>query len=390
MFGDAMINKILTTSLAIILAVASCSPHKSDVRQEYSDTTLKLGITPVYPPSEEVQVGDVYALSIGKGANDILKVWIGEDTRAPKLANEYLQSRTAFNATTYGKAKDDTDQPYAQIDFDGEAPARRIDQSIKTLPVSGFPTVIADSASVLTAGQASFWGALGLSFGTESFVRLDFGDVRSHGFPKLFFAQKYGDTFRDHTWATFLGTTSDNKSNSFPELVDSALRTETKRAEAAGDDVTAWEDRCLAIMTVTQVYLTRRIKYTFLSGTSGGAVGLGAVRVPDSSLAKDATVTGRDLTRSGDPREAAQSAESIDLTSSLESLIASSKIESIKLGAERGTNLGSLSFTGYDSSGAVFEQTFARPVVVGFDGWIDYVTTPNNNTDEETCEHAPV
>src|SRR3569832_1877969 len=82
------------------LVLVSCSSFDGDLSRKYTEAARKLGITPVYPPREEFQIGDVYLVSSIPGDPDsAVSVWLGTMDNFRGRANSFLQSRVAFQTT---------------------------------------------------------------------------------------------------------------------------------------------------------------------------------------------------------------------------------------------------------------------------------------------------
>ena len=95
---------VKTAAFAALFLVLACSAlPKKDLRDEYFEVVRELGLTPVYPPREELQVGDVFLVSTEPASpNDpekTVSVWMGTLDTIRDEANRYLNSRINFENT---------------------------------------------------------------------------------------------------------------------------------------------------------------------------------------------------------------------------------------------------------------------------------------------------
>ncbi|WP_136439278.1 hypothetical protein [Pacificoceanicola onchidii] len=350
------------------MLLAACGSPNGDIQAEYSEIARKTGIIPVFPPKENIQVGDIMALSSG-GANDTLREWIGEDVSVLEKAEKHMASRLVFRTTAGGTSF--TENAPGQTDLFGTGFTRRDQERIESLPIVALPAVTADAGAAFGLGRASPLAALGLGFGARTKVRVDFGDVRSYGIPKVKLVKSKYDHQDVLRKAIFVGEQGSL-------WVRRALEDKYLKAISAGRRIVPQDERCLASFLITQVYLTRRIEYTFIDARFGA---LSAAQAKDGAeKTQTPDVPAVTVTVNQTAGEAPE-LNTTQLEKDLDAL--STAVRDVNPGDGSAT---SFAFEGFSALGATFSQTYQRPVVVGYEGW----GLPFGNTEEDwgKCEAA--
>ena len=87
------------------LAVAGCSSLNEPAGVSYAKSVTQLGINPVYPPREDLQVGDIYAVETHTQANRLTakSAFVASKDMTPQI-RAYLASRYKFGQTAVTEA----------------------------------------------------------------------------------------------------------------------------------------------------------------------------------------------------------------------------------------------------------------------------------------------
>lgn len=324
---------------ATALICAGCTPAgKSDVQRQYVTDVRSLDITPVYPPSEAFQLGDVFLVlrmhrdpsappAVDQSESEEIKI-----ANLPLLreyAERALQGRIAFSDTAVaagstGASVTQNDLVLGQVDSIGNR-----GQAI-ALPSVAFPKVSADAGSVY--GWAPARGFLGLNFSgsQRTTVTLDFKDVRTIAAPKISVAGPIGAS---------LGRRETQQSCEAAVRLMVDRLTEKLAGKTSGSSQPIGID--IEYKVITQLFLTRQIDYTYSSKAIFAAA--------QESLAKGATGTAN----YGPTVVVGTGTTAADLNSTLAALQKQNT---------SGATLGT-----FDERGITLNRTFQKPVAVGYD-----------------------
>ena len=132
--------------------LASCSPPNGDIRTEYSRIARQVGVVPVYPPTENIQVGDIYAMSLGREPADVILEWAGEAPEVASEAERFMGRRIVFRQTVATNNALAVNQP-AQIDTYGGGLTKRSELLVESLPIEAFPSVTARAGFAFGGGE---------------------------------------------------------------------------------------------------------------------------------------------------------------------------------------------------------------------------------------------
>lgn len=332
----------IVTLLALLLVVG-CTGEPSDIEVEFLKTARKTTITPIFPPKEDIQVGDMFALSFG-GPNDVLREYLATDAKVAELAWDFMETRFALRETIALNNTLTINAPL-QTDTYGRSLARRSDLVIESLPLDALPSVTADASAAFGFGQSGFFSALGLGGGRRTKVTLDFGDVRSYGIPIVELVRRGYDPEK---------RTGEERLNIYTtEAVKDALSSRYNSAIASGRKILPWEERCESTALVTKVFLTRQIKYTFFDARIAA--------IAAATAEKDSRPTAPDVP----PISVTINNKDVD-TNAVEAATDTLSTEVLKATQQAGVS-GSLTFEGFSVLGATYTQIFQRPVVVGYE-----------------------
>jgi hypothetical protein len=293
--------------LLCVCMLVACDPKPGThdpgfVAKEWSLTLREYGIVPVFPPREDVQVGDVYALPVPPGADIQMKTVrdangqflpIGAhiaslDVR--ELLKDHYKTRISFPRTagfTPSTAPADMAQP-----TDANGVFSTTDLSRPRL--GGFPEFFsaqisqADADAVVPTEIASI--ALGASRSAKKRLRVSLPMVESYGLPAVRVMQLIGS--EDGTIS--IGTQTEEDDAGDPvEITAEQLRALVKPAGGFDSKTQKLVDKELArekaagyLVLITEVYSTRAIDISAEVETGGAA---GANVKPTAKLLEDLT-----------------------------------------------------------------------------------------------------
>lgn len=342
----------------LFFLLASCATlGDADIERKYTDVVRKLGIVPVYPPREEFQVGDIFAVSFGWNPDtsevdikDSARVWIGDDPRIAEAADNFMNSRIVFAATnkTEGGQQDDL--------FESGL-SRRSDLRVLSLPVSAFPVISADAGFTGAIGVARVLQAIGLGGGQRTQVRLDFNDVRSYWVPK---------TLLDQTVIQLAAAKPLAKAASGENLqiegsenpIITGLKQQENTERASGRKIS--DVRCTTIQVVTRVYLTRKISYTYYNA----AIIAGGIRNAQQGTTISTIPAPQRITVNVDARNGNEPVTA----GSVDDELANMRTQLDKIAASNARGSG-LNFETWNALGITFSRSYDHPVAIGYEGF---------------------
>ena len=325
-----------------VLAVGGCSATLNQpAGVTYAKSVEQLGIIPVYPPREDLQVGDLYAIE-NHSHEDRLRARTGYLDTVDLTADirDYLSTRYKFKQTNTGvtpiAATSQSVPQLEQIDaFKGRIPGK---SDLETLPITGFPEIEVDSG--ITVGVSGQPKGLAAVFGFEAAktlkMSLRFGEVTSYAVPAVRAAQRL-DGYCASPVTQYNCTTS-----SLNYIVNLKYGLDRKDPDGV---------KSSHILMVDKVYLARQITYTFNDATLAAAVvasqgSAGAVPTISASAVDKALASG----------DSAMLGALAELQTSLNGAVAKQPAEG-----------GGVSFAGVNKNAVSFNVVFARPVVIGYE-----------------------
>lgn len=332
--------------LAVLSAsLMACSPNiNGNILNNYFDTVRKLGMTPVYPPREELQVGDVFFTSWNpEKENDRssqTSVWITNLSSVRDAANSYLRTRINYANTVTAS----TPKAPQQTDFSSGSVATNAQERV-TLPIVSFPSVSGSATTAGSFGALGFIRSFGLGFGSSASMSINFTDTRAFGIP-------YG--------GTLLGQAFDEEFGRIPcdkiyTAVEGALFSQSLTLETRGP--LCKKPRKCTVDIVTNTYLTRKIEYSY-------------------SSAKIAQLAASSL--NGTPRKAPENTlaipgnVSVDITvgedadgSDLQGLI--SALQGNTSAAGGANEAASFNFVGIQGNSLKFDRVYQKPIAVAYE-----------------------
>lgn len=334
-------------TIALLTLTACSQMFKEPPGVSYSESVRQLGIYPVYPPREDLQVGDIYGVEDNPRVDRarIRSVFLDSVDLTGQI-RKYLDRRYTFGNTAASASSHTIGETAGQIIVQSDAPsdAQLFDSPApQNLPITGFPSIEVDSGLSLSLVGAS--GGAGFGFGSSQTLKmtLSFGLVTSYSVPiPVAFAEleRYCNT-----------RFADLVQNCNNEDVTRYLNQKYQLGESGSKSI-----RKAQVLMVSKVYLARSISYTFNDQALVAAAASAANRETNSQ-ASAPIVDGTLLTSA--------MAEGPEMVTALATFQ-----KALNAAAQPGDNKdgASISLAGYTRNSVTFEQIFQRPVVIGFEG----------------------
>lgn len=323
--------------------LAGCASLNEPAGVTYAKSLEQMGITAVYPPREDLQVGDIYAIAAHSFADRMTTetAFIGRKDMT-KQVRAYLASRYKFAETSVEEASASKPEVVARAQTDARTGSIVTGRSdLQTLPIDGLPQIEVDSGiSIGVGGQPK---GLAVSFGLEATktlkMALQFGGVSSYEVPIPEGVQALSDyCYIDNDE----GCLNDNL----------AMWLNQKYQLGPGDP--GYVTLAGALM-VTKVYLARQIVYTFNDATLAAAA---AAAVGDNGTQGTApTISPSDV-------HLAVASDNPDMVTAMANLITALNT-SVK---QNGAGEGSFSVAAVNQNSVSIKEIFDRPVVIGYEG----------------------
>lgn len=329
-----------------ILAVAGCSSLSEQAGITYAKSVTQLGINPIYPPREDLQVGDIYAVEAGNATADRYKLKsafvavndVTGDIRA------YLHSRYKFADTEIKDASGDVPASVKPRQLDKRPDAPLLAPSdLTTLPIDALPQIEVDSGiSIGVQGQPQGLGAVfGFAAAKTLKMSLQYGRVTSYEIPMAVAEEELGN-FCDHPSTAYI-------------CENDYLANWINQKYGLGPGSKGIVKRASALM-VTKVYLARQIVYTFNDATLAAAVAQAVS--DDGKVAPPApTVTQADIDKAFDSKNPKLIEATNDLVKSLSDSATSN-----------GGAQGSFQIAIANKQSVSISEIFDRPVVIAYVG----------------------
>lgn len=344
---------------AILLFVCACGQVADpQVKENYTSAVRSLGLTGIYPPREEFQVGDVYFTASIPRTNFQYSSYVGDIPELRKAAAEFLETRIVFDHTrTIPNLSQNppADQPDL---FDSEFRTRGDYDHVgfeSNLPIVAFPSIELGAADVAALSATSLVQALGFSRSERTQVELQFPTVTKYYIPASS-AQRL---------STSKGTIVETAQNLFNELdetnvssrcenfavIDVLRKIDFDRREGKFSSQKL-EDFELGLIIITSVYLTRKIDYLY-SNSEINALGLQLAGTPLQSTVVPQLPP---PPTSAEGSLVTPDAQLTTIQATLDRLTAVTEERS------QGLRLGN-----WTGRGILFEETYRRPVSIAYE-----------------------
>ena len=336
-----------------------------------------------------MQIGDIFLVSVPRiklsgrtvdslaerNPADMVLLYLGNDPKVLKQAEAHLKRRLVFQRTGTKKGSGSGETAEKQDDlFDGALGTRR-DRVISTLPVVAFPQITADAGQGVGLGIVRALAALGLAGASRTTVSLDFSDVRSLRAPDaevIVNSRKVAlGMFKKVT--SHIESKRNLRNKFFSELAALAEGNRLRLGNGNTEIETDFGNRCYRLVVITEVYLARRIDFTYSNGRIVAAGIQNASRSSLPSQANQLQPINPVIVQMNPPAAS-------DGSNSPQNIVTSQDVQSVQQQAidlinktEQGD---SLTFQSWDALGVRFSRTYDRPVTIGWRG-VDY-QAPNS------------
>jgi outer membrane protein OmpA-like peptidoglycan-associated protein len=348
-------------------------PHSArqlSVIQEWDAGISKLGITPVFPPREDIQVGDLF-LTVGAGSTGERgpapkQIWLADLGLASSI-QDFYKSRFAMPAESAGKDDAGRLAPPAGS-ANGVFKTGALPTRLRSVSFPSF-SIISNRSVKLSVADTVFQFFRSGSFGQSDYiVTISIPDAESYGVPAL--------TALDAVSSACITEKQINQ-------VLTRLRTPGR------------------IEVVTEVYYARSIDYTITLRTGAGSTiavtpaDIEKIRNLATQIGQKSPNTETLRAEAATPREGGPSAPPTATTSarSAETRRDQALLEAIKAELDKmseaiaGPNAPAVSGTlvRSDSRSVTLRQSFAQPVVIGYLGLPpEFASQPCKQPDRQT------
>jgi hypothetical protein len=269
--------QIVAAVLLVVVALLVVRPFQAvhdptpeDVATAWNNSIGRLGILPLYPPTEDFGVGDVMAVVADSDNVTLLR-------KAVRIA--HLDLHDLILSATVEPVFAETADPVAgttlrkQDRF--ELPAGT-DKKI-ALAISAFPGITINHVVQSDAGAANSGGWFGSSHVGQRAEEIEIKGVETYGVPTVDAIARFNRWCRDPNTKVYCGDSFARTALAFA-VSDRVLATE----EGTDGALKKYAAR-LQLQLVTRVYLTREIRQRRRDATAGGAA---AQALADPSVAK--------------------------------------------------------------------------------------------------------
>ena len=340
-FLKARLWQIVAAVLFVICALfvvrpfqAVRDPAPEDVASAWNSSIGRLGIQPLYPPTEDFGVGDVMAVVADSENVTLLR-------KAVRIA--HLDLHDLILASTIEPAFAETADPVAGANLRKqdrfELPADPSGKRI-ALSISAFPGITINHVLQSNAGAANSAGWFGLSHSGQRAEEIQIKGVETYGVSTVEAIVKFNQWCRDEKTKAYCDDSFVRQALAFA-VSDRVLAT---KESTDVNGVTKEYAARLELQLVTRVYLTREIRQRRLDDTAGGAA---IQAVADPSAAKPAS-----------DKPAEQDSAAGRVSSAIDALnknLAASGVPGAKISAIRS-----------DDVDISLKETFQRPIAFGY------------------------
>ena len=373
-----------TVSLAcmLLMSMSGCmTTPPGHVVREWSTTIRELGITPIFPPREDVQVGDIYMAPIVPDEEKaVLKskgylplgLWVGTAT-IKKDISKFYSERSSFPVTS----KTGSDQPRTT------GTDVLMDTDKQRLRLVGFPMFMSTSLSsgslsgLIPAEAVGVAASAGFTMGRR--VTVSIPRAESYAVPAAVLLNKLtaaaeSEDRAQKKWSV-LGSGGFN-----PEDIDIYLPTEQKTILSKNR---LWhENKYGYVRVITEVFYARELDITIESSRGAGfafdarpSANLGVSLPVASNAASSSPVAAPnalpdgDTGASGTPPPPAV-APAVQFQQPTPQQIAAELNRQLDEGMQRSTPSVGARFVSAGNNGVGLRVTFERPIAVGYRGML--------------------
>jgi hypothetical protein len=349
---------ILASALSVFALGACFNRVDPDVQERYQRKAQEIGLNAVYPPQEDIQVGDVFLVSTNvRKSDDVVRIYLTSLPGVLSNARANLGSRIAFKDSTFADGKKGTSSDAtlaaAQTDFTGSNPLTpRGLQNVDSLPVAAYPSITTDAGFSINGAVANALSGFGILGGGRTTVTLDYKEVRTYGANIPEIAGPAQQELLNFITA---------KGNPTPECQNYVRYLHDKL-----DPRLSHTRRAYSFMVVSRVFLTRSIDYRYNSKVIAAAArsqrASGAT--PNSGAFAGATIIAPAISK---------------VPTAADDLVAAIQAARSQSNAAPGSGA---QIGAFNELGLTLTRTFLRPVVIAWEG------LPYRFEDFEFCHDA--
>lgn len=330
-----------------IFALAACSSMlKQPPGITYAESVKQLGIYPVYPPREDLQVGDIYAVEHNPKADRsrIRSVFIDSVDMTAQI-RKYLNRRYTFANTSGGADPDAINGTSTALTIQSDAVSGPLFESPdpQNLSITAFPAIEVDSGlSInLAAGSSSIGAMFGFGGAKTLKMALSYGRVTSYSVPVPVAYQALQDYCNGILPTSSTELCISEEQAKFLNQKYQLDSTDIKKAQT---------------LMVSKVYLARAITYTFNDATLAAAAASVANR-EENSQAVAPTIDGNLLS----------AAVATNNSTMVTALAAFQEALNKSISEKNNIEGASLTLSGFTKDSVKFEEVYQRPVVIGYE-----------------------
>ena len=277
-FGKRWFWQIVAAVMLVVVALLVVRPFEAvhdpapeDVATAWNDSIGRLGILPLYPPTEDFGVGDLLAVVADSDNVSLLR-------KAVRIA--HLDLHDLILSATVQPVFAETSDPVAgatlrkQDRF--EMPAGSDNRKI-ALAISAFPGITINHIVQSDAAGANSSGWFGSSHIGRRAEEIEIKGVETYGVATVDAIAKFNQWCRDPKTKLYCSDSFARTALAFA-VSDRVLATKQDKGDASKKYAAR-----LQLQLVTRVFLTREIRQRRLDATAGGA---GIQALADPSVAK--------------------------------------------------------------------------------------------------------
>lgn len=325
---------------------------------EWNNTIARLGIDPVYPPEEDLAVGDLMAIVVSdeEDANETKNNKLDKTSpilrRSVKLAHIDLREQlgkayamlTVFLPTpgTPSAPKSGAAQSDASSARQTGLRVFTDDMPKSQLPQAAFPSLIIQADNNAAFGtSAAGWGLAKFGASNRGFEELRLTDVRTYGLPSIRAMEALS------AYCAELKTKDDCLESTARKHLERVVGPRINNVYLDENGVNRFGVR-IEVVLVNRVYLTNQILHVRRSGTAQGG-GARAVKPSSEQLATKVTVQA--------PGQGAGDRADIDAVNK--------RLNDLEAQLPKTSPGGALEFESESGSEIVLKETFDRPIAIG-------------------------
>lgn len=368
---NARIRGLALAAVLASAAVASCraTPARGEVQREWNLTLRELGINPVYPPREDLKIGDVY---VRRGNPDAqvaasspgylpLDLWVASvDLRDDTV--RFYEERTAFPPTSSGARPAVSGEEGRPIEAIADVPSFAQDAAftgsdVRRMRQVAFPDFL---SMTITSGDLrglvpveALQVAFGASWEGRHQMSVKIPAAESYGLPALRAAQSILETRASGGFAIRSDFLSTDQLQLLHEGVRTWAATTPGLSKKARQQLLA--ERNVYLDLITEVFYARSIDIGIATASAAGAEA-GASTPIDAAAPRAAADDG--------PAEAPMTERQQEVLAAEQ--LAGQLNDRLAAVGQQTLPGGSVRFLSATSTGVSMRRTYMHPIAVGF------------------------